>query len=343
MSISIAKERWFYSMLMSKIEVSSLVSKGCISTPVGLIEVQFTAHVQAITAENPPTPFSEISLEEFRPGAALFNDEAGAPADIPFKNTTITARDGYQIPIRIFNSEKADNCPVFFWYPGCGYVMPMFEGNAVIASYIAQHSGIKVITVDHRLAPESPLPISIYDAYDATKYVATHAAEFGIDPNKIILGGFSSGAHCATVISNLALQTNDFAVDYQILLNGAYDFKRHNRDYRKYEEQDVLCSEEALEYLFGNFDLTEQQFSEPLYAPMFANLEHLPSTMIIVAEYDRTRSEGELYHKKLVAAGVSAERVLLSGQTHNTVLFRTSVSSDVDAVDVIANKLKKLI
>ncbi len=111
----------------------------------------------------------------------VFHKFAGQAANVSTENRSIRARDGYEVPIRIYNSDLTEKSPVLIIFPGCGYILPLFEGNAIACSRIAKYSGIKVIVVDYRLAPENPLPTPIYDAYDVTKYIATHGLEFNID------------------------------------------------------------------------------------------------------------------------------------------------------------------
>ena len=190
--------------------------------PLNRSEQKFFDLLAKREAENPSKPLDEQSIDDFRQPALMLIEFAGKPADVSKKDGFITARDGYQIPIRIFNADIKTPGSVFIIFPGGGYVMNTFEATAVAASRIAKFSRQKVIVVNYRLAPENPMPTSINDAWDATKYIATHPDEFQLDPKKLRIGGLSAGAHCAAVISYLAQNDQQLRIDHQVLLNGAY-------------------------------------------------------------------------------------------------------------------------
>jgi acetyl esterase len=201
--------------------------------PLNQSERNFFALLAKYAAENPSKPLDQQSIDDFRKPSSILMKFSGQPADVKKAEGYITARDGYSIPIRIFNSDIKISGPVFILFPGGGYVINTFEATAVAASRIAKFSGQKVIVVNYRLAPENPMPTSINDAFDVTKYIATHADEFQLDINKLSIGGLSAGAHCAAVISYLSQNEPQFLIAQQILLNGAYDAllkKRLNDD-----------------------------------------------------------------------------------------------------------------
>ena len=186
--------------------------------PVNPAEAKLFADLAQEAAANPPTPLDQQTISEFRGNMIFVKEFTGSASDVSFIDQQVPARDGYQIPIRIYHPDITAPGPVLIMFPGCGYMLPNFEINAIACSRIAKYSGVKVILVDYRLAPENPLPVSIYDGYDAARYIATHHEIFKIDPSKIFIGGMSSGAHCAAVVTNLARQDHDWKIHHQILL-----------------------------------------------------------------------------------------------------------------------------
>src|SRR5579872_4675618 len=156
--------------------------------PVNIAEKKFFNQLAAQQSVTPVKSLASLTVGEFRKNAELFSEFTGSPADIPFIDDFVRVRDDHKIRIRIYNP-NAKKTPALIFYPGCGYVLDLFEINAIACSRIAQYSQIKVILVDFRLAPEYPLPTSIYDAYDVTCYIAKSAALFGIDQNHIFIGG----------------------------------------------------------------------------------------------------------------------------------------------------------
>jgi acetyl esterase len=312
--------------------------------PVNPSEQRFFNELQQQAESNPPKPLSETSIEELRAGGGMFLDLAGNAADIPYMDTTIPVRDGYLVQARIFNPNHDDTKPVFICYPGCGYIFDLFECNAIFASRIAAYADIKVIIPQFRLTPEFPLPIPIDDAFDVFKYIAFHPQKFNIDPNKIMMGGLSSGAHVAACISNLAKADPKLKILHQILLNGCYDLTCSTHDYDDYEKEDKMLTREAFYHLLGYWKIPQDDLDDPRFSPYFEKkFDHLPPTTVIVGEYDGVRNDSEAYYQKLKQHHVNVERILLPGQTHNAAILRAVMTDGEDPAKTMANIIKRYI
>ena len=299
-----------------------------------------------VLAASPPTkPLSETSLAEFRSNMAFLNspDYTGKPADVPFQDASVAVRDGYRVPIRIYHSDLTEVTPVLIFYPGCAYIVDFFELNAVAVSRIAFYAGIKVIIVNHRLGPEHLMPGSTYDGYDVTEYIATHPQEFAIDPSRLFVGGISSGGHCAAVVSNLAKKEKNFSIYHQILINmWLVDPACRLEEFKSYEQEDKMASKEGLDFFVVQHQLTSEKLKSPLINPSLEkDLSGLPKTTLLVGEYDGIRSESEIYYQCLVKAGNQVEKIILPGQTHNTLVFRQVMSDGRDPAEVVAEVIRK--
>lgn len=289
----------------------------------------------------PKQPVSEPTITDFRKNCEFLGEFTGvSEPTVAFKNEFIIARDGYKIPIRIYNPEIVEGKfnSVLVFYPGCGYICDLFEANAIACSRIAKYSGMKVIIVNFRLAPENHLPISIYDAYDVTKYIALHNSQYGIDTNKIFIGGLSSGAHCAAVISDMVSKNREFKICHQILLNGNYDLTESNHNYDDYEKEDKICTRTAAAFIFKQYGVKVDEYKNPMYSPLYQKIStNFPSTTIITGEYDGLRNDSEAYYAKLKNAKVEVEKIILSGQTHNTIIMRKAMSDGEDPAKFFAD------
>ena len=307
--------------------------------PLNQSEINFFNLLAQREAANPSKSLEQQSLEEFRQGSLI--EFAGKPADVKKADSHITARDGYSIPIRIFNSDIKIPGPVFILFPGGGYVINTFEETAIAASRIAKFSGIKVIVVNYRLTPENPMPIPINDAFDSTKYIATHPDEFQLDASKLNIGGLSAGAHCAAVISYLSQNDPQLSISQQVLLNGAYDALMKKREYAEYEAQDLMVSREAVDHIFQLWGLNEEQLRSPIYSPYYAeDFSKLPKTTMLIGEFDGMRSDSEAYFKKLKKSGCRVSKKLLLGQCHHTLLLRGVMNEEEDPAKDIAELLR---
>lgn len=291
---------------------------------------------------NPPKPLSLQTIAEFRAGASIFTEYTGKPEEVHYEDQWVPARDGHQIPIRIYNNKLTGITPVIVMFPGCGYILDLFEVNGVACSRIAKYSGIKVILVNFRLAPEYPLPQATYDAYDATEYIATHADKFKIDADRIFIGGISSGAHCAAMVSQLARQNKNLKIYHQILLNGIYDFTQSQHEYDDYEKEDKMCTREVTAFILKTLGISPKDYNNPLFSPYHEkSMTNLPATTLIVGEYDGLRNDSEAYFKKLRAMDSRVQKIVLAGQTHNTLVMRKIFVDGEDPANTIAKVIKQ--
>jgi acetyl esterase len=294
--------------------------------------------------ENQPKPLDQLTLDEYREQAANFINFSGAPADVASTDFFVPARDGHQIHVRLYDPCPNDVGPIFIMYPGCGYVCDLYEVNCISASRIAHYSQIKVAMVEFRLAPEWLLPQAIYDGYDATRYLAEHAATYRIDPAKIIIGGLSSGASCAASVAQLARKDDVLHIRHQILLNGCYDFTDSQAAYREYEEKDFLLNRESIEHIFSLLGRGGVDLSDPLISPIFnQDLSGMAPTTMMIGEYDGLRSSSETYYQCLKQAGNEVGHLLLKGQTHNTLVMMAVLSQEEDVAITLAQVIEQVV
>ncbi len=311
--------------------------------PINECEKRFFDYVANTPELNLSVPPEQLTVQHLRQvfSSLFLLKTCGEYADVSCSKQFIPARDGHIIPIRIFNHDIMETLPVLVMFPGTGYILDNFEINAIPFSRIAKASGIKVIMPEYRVAPENPLPISIYDAYDTVKYIATYNAEFNIDPNRIFIGGLSSGAHAAAVVSNLARNDPGFKIFHQILLNGIYDALLSHTEYDEYAKQDKWCAREGSQFMVANWGIQPSEYKNPLISPLYEkDLSGLPETTVIVGEYDGLRNDSEAYFAKVKQAGNKCQKIVLPGQSHTTMVYRTITNEGEDPAEVIAQVIK---
>lgn len=297
-------------------------------------ERQFVNGLQARTNPSNAIPLAEVTLAELRKRPDGLLIYAGSPADVSSCDKKVSVRDGAVVRIRIFNDHLKFG-PVLIWYPGCGYLLPVFELNAIAASRIAKLSNRKVIVVDHRLAPEHSMPGPIEDGYDVVRHLCANAGHYKIDPDQIFLGGISSGAHCAVMISRLMRGSKDGSVKGLFLINGNYDFTRSQTTHSEEERQDQLMPQAVIQDQISRLGLTEQQKID--LSPILTNdFDELPPTKIVVSEFDAVRSDSEVFAKMAAQPGNNVEKIVVQGQTHNTMLLRNALHEGPDQAEIIA-------
>ena len=241
----------------------------------------------------------DITLEAIRGWSKSLLRFAGDCFDILYEDTYLPVRDGSTILARIYNPHLDSDRPCLLFYPGCGYIADNFEINAIAVSRIAAYAHAKVFMVDLRLCPEFPMPIPLYDAFDAAKYVITHPSKFNLNPNNVSVAGLSSGAHAAAYVANASRLDHEVTIKQQILLNGCFDLTNSHRDYDEWGACDGLFKRgPVVDYIFEQWGM---DFDDPMVSPVFDHsLTGLPKTTFLVAEYDGLRNDSEAYYKHLL-------------------------------------------
>ncbi len=197
--------------------------------------------------------------------------------------------------------------------------------------YVAEQADAVVWNVEYSLAPEHPYPIPCTQVYEVIGYLHDHAAEFGMDADKIAIAGDSAGGNMCAAAAQMDRDKGTHYVKAQVLLYAKLTFTNHElpgyqRDEGAFEivaEQKYLLpgmlrigsdpsnQGDADVYVQGRHDI-----KTPYISPAFGNCENLPRTLLILAEYDGLRLEGEYYARKLQAAQVPVRVLRYCGVCH---------------------------
>jgi acetyl esterase len=224
---------------------------------------------------------------------------------------------GGDIAYRLYSPDN-DGAPApgFIFFHGGGMVAGSVETHDRVAAALAEATGCRLVSVDYRLAPEHKFPAAIEDAIAATEFVARNAASFGIDAEKLVIGGDSAGATLAAVVCQHALRHGPTIVA-QCLICPVLDFEETSPSREAFAESHLIdratLEADLADYLPEGTDPADIRIS-PLRALHVAGL---PTAIIHTAEFDPMRDEGNAYARKLLAAGVTVEHVCHDGMIHN--------------------------
>jgi acetyl esterase/lipase len=236
----------------------------------------------------------------------------------------VTASDGTlpgpagELRYRLYAPEAGgeDLLPGFVFFHGGGMVAGSIETHDRIAAALADATGCRLISIDYRLAPEHKFPAAVEDAIAATEFVARNAASFGIDAERLVIGGDSAGATLAAVVCQHALRHGPTLVA-QCLICPVLDFEEVSPSREAFAENHLIdrltLEADLADYLPEGTDPADVRVS-PLRALRVAGL---PPAIIHTAEFDPMRDEGNAYARKLLAAGVTVEHVCHDGMIHN--------------------------
>ncbi|CAD5110032.1 alpha/beta hydrolase [Zestomonas carbonaria] len=278
-------------------------------------------------------PLETLSPKDAR--AVLVGAQDSVKVDlsgISVSEKTIQA-DGQAIPLTIVRPEGVTGeLPVFMFFHGGGWVLGDYPTHARLIRDLVVNSGAAAVYVGYTPSPEAKYPVAINQAYAATKWVAEHGKEIGVDGSRLAVAGNSVGGNMAAVVSLMAKDKGTPKLRYQLLLWPVTDASFDNGSYRQFAEGHFL-TRNMMKWFWDSYTTDLKQRAEIYASPLRATTEQLkglPPTLVQTAEFDVLRDEGEAYARKLDAAGVEVTAVRYNGMIHDYGLL--NVVNEVPAV-----------
>ena len=262
--------------------------------------------------------FKTISAKEFR--AFADNRESslldGKPIALPkVEDLKIKGRNG-EIPIRIYTPENAEGAKVITFYHGGGFVIGNLNTHDKVCRRLCKMNQAFVVAVDYRLAPEHKFPAAVEDCYDATKWVAENIANYGGNPDKLIVLGDSAGGNLAAVIEIQARDLGTPKIAAQVLVYPTVDAQMKHPSITSNGEGYIL-TKELMNWFMDHYKSKEADKLNPLMSPLLnKDLSNLPPALVQTAEFDPLRDEGIDYVKHLKEAGNSVQYTNYEGLVH---------------------------
>ncbi|TSI05742.1 alpha/beta hydrolase [Lysinibacillus sp. BW-2-10] len=245
------------------------------------------------------------------------------PKVLNIEDMTVNAGT-HQIPIRIYTPEESAPYPLHVFFHGGSYINGSLESHDVSCRLICSLSGVKVIAVDYRKAPEHPAPAAFQDCYTVTKWVVDNAEQLGGNQHNVSVGGSSAGGNLATCVALKSIKTGDFNLAKQVLHYPATDLDEKIKG-SEYQSRDLYNAKYGVDITQSQTHLKHgKQENSPFISPIEATsdmLEKMPDTLIFTAEYDPLCDEGEAYAEKLKEAGVNVRLVRFDGDIHGFMQY----------------------
>ena len=239
------------------------------------------------------------------------------PMSIFYKTLDAEVYNGdYKVPIRLFfpTEEAMENGaasgrkpPVILFFHGGGWVTESVENYQRVCARMAQSTGQIVASVEYRLAPEYRFPVGLMDCYAAAKAFYTNRFLLNTDPDRITIMGDSAGGNLAAAVCMMARDRGEFYPKKQILiypaLNNCYTEGSPYKSVQENGEGYLLTAVKMEDYL-KLYEGSPKDRQNPYFAPILEeDLSYMPDTLILTAEFDPLRDEGEAYGKRLKDAG----------------------------------------
>jgi acetyl esterase len=285
-------------------------------------------------------PLHRQSVEQARAfhvqDAPALNGPAAAVAAVADRTVPGPAGD---LPVRVYTPQGEPPFPIVVFFHGGGWVVGTLDTYDPLCRALAAATPAVVVSVDYRLAPEHRWPAAVEDAYAATLWASRNAAGLGGAQHRLAVAGDSAGGNLAAVVALGARDRGGPPIAFQLLVYPVLDAAADTASWREYADGFYLTADGMRwywdHYLGGADGLAPD--ASPLRAAFVGGL---PPALVIGAEYDILRDEGEAYAARLAEAGVDASASRHAGVVHGFVRWRAVTGAAGDALQEAATALR---
>ncbi len=294
-------------------------------------------------------PLYEMSYEEAREFLQSLQSECNIFAGNDVFDVAVDVDGGYKMPLKIVRPKHvSEKMPVIFYIHGGGWVMGNYATHERLVNELAERTQAAVVFPVYMQSPESQFPQTTDNLFAALRHVVFHADEYNFDKENLIVAGDSVGGNMALVMALLAKQqTSEPRIKFMLLLYPVTGADLTTESYREFAEGPWL-TQKAMQWFWDAYAPSGGQrdsiFSSPLRASL-EELEGLPPALIITAENDVLRDEGEAMARKLDAAGVETASVRINGTIHDFLMLNAlqSTAPSKEGMSVAVEAVKRAV
>ena len=302
------------------------------------LDPQIVAVMEAAAAMGLP-PSHQVSPAEARVNSKArlraVGPEVGAVQEVSIPGPDC------DVPARIYTPAGAGPFPGLAWFHGGGWVVGDLDTADAAARNMCAGAACVVASVDYRLAPETRFPGPAEDCYAATQWLAANAAALNVDPGRIAVGGDSAGGNLAAAVALMSRDRGGCSLVFQLLVYPVTQRDFNRASYLENADGYQLTRDTMIWY-WDHYLAADADAANPYAAPLHAaDLRGLPPALVLTAEYDPLRDEGEAYAAALQAAGVPTEAIRYDGLIHGFFGMFAAVDQARQAVERSAAALRE--
>jgi acetyl esterase len=293
------------------------------------IRLEPEAQAFAEAAAKPPLLFT-LGPEKGR--IALEEAQSGLVSVLPVDIEELTIEDGpsEQVALRILRPLNAQApLPVIVYIHGAGWVFGSRQTHDRLVRELAVGAGAAVVFPNYRLSPEAKYPTALEECYSVVKWVAEHGMEHGMDPERLAVAGDSVGGNMTAAVTLLSKERGGPDIRLQLLFYPVTDAAFDTASYQQFAEGYHL-SRDAMMWFWDQYTRNPGERNEITASPLRASMQQLkglPPALVITAEADVLRDEGEAYANKLREAGGHVTAVRFQGAIHDFVMLNALVNT----------------
>ncbi len=245
------------------------------------------------------------------------------------------------IPVRLFRPDGTGDLPVIVYFHGGGWVVGDLDTHFRATSCLAAASGMAVLAVDYRMAPEVKYPAPLDDCVAVVRHVADNGASMGLDPGRLAVMGDSAGASLSIGTSLFLRDAGGSPVRSQVLVYGSYDKLADTPSRRRYGDGRYGLAADEMKWYGAQYLRDQHDATDPLVSALLANLAGLPPSHVYAAELDPLVDESVLLDKALRAAGVPGDCHVYPGTVHGFINATRVVKAARDMIDRAAAAIRQ--
>jgi acetyl esterase len=302
-----------------------------------------TAGFLSQLAESATKPLHEMTPEEARGFSAALADFYGpGPEVAKTYDEQLATPDGGHFTVRILVPEGEIRALVVYYHGG-GWVVGNIDEYDHLARKLANELHAAVANVDYRLAPEHPYPVAANDAWAALKWASEHMTEIAGAGVPLVVMGDSAGGNLSAVVAQKARDAGGPSIASQVLVYPVTDADLDNDTYTDPDNQ-LLLTRDSMLWFWNHYAPVPASRLNPDASPnRTADLTGLPPAIVLTAEHDPLRTEGEAYALRLRDAGVPVELHRFPGQMHGFFQLVGLLPGFTAGIDYVTEQLDRVL
>lgn len=288
-----------------------------------------------VTKEANNLPLSKLSLSEVRKGPMRLRPLSGEPRPLAkVMNHIIHCKEG-NLLIRLYYPEEKKDLPVLLYFHPGGFVKGDIDSHDPVCRALADSSGFLVASLNYPLAPENPFPKALNAAKEALQWIHNHPKELSSD-GRIAVGGEDAGGNLAAVLTHEMREI----ISYQVLIYPQTDMTCSTPSHQEFASG-YLLEKESIDWYKKQYLKNGEDLTDPRISPLFSkDFSSLPPTLIVTAEYDPLRDEGEAYAEKLKGSGAFVVLKRYEGMVHGFFQMSGLLDEARLAIEEVGETLK---
>ncbi|MFV0133044.1 alpha/beta hydrolase [Streptomyces sp. HMX87] len=286
-------------------------------------------------------PLYTMSLEEARAAdLAAIQADSGTPEPVEQVVDESIPGPAGPLPVRVYRPAGEGPLPVLVYFFGGGWTLGSIATSEAICRSLANAAGCLTVAVGYRLAPEHKFPAAPRDCLAGVRWAVEHAGRFGGDGTRVAVGGDSAGGNLAAVVTLMARDAAGPDILAQLLVYPNTDYLADTPS-RRENTDPLLFNDKSVQWYWDNYLASPADGTSPLASPLRAT-DHsgLPQALVITAEHDPLRDEGEQYAERLRQSGVRVEATRYPGVAHGFFAMAGTLDAGRRAIEQAAAYLR---